>query len=111
MDHHVPRVITQGLRARGVDVLTAYEDGSERLSDPDLLDRARQLVRVLFTQDFDFLAETARRQREGLPFQGVIFAHQTQVTIGGCIHDLELVAKVCEPEDFTNLVEYLPLDL
>ena len=26
MDHHVPRVITIGLRMRQVDVLTAYED-------------------------------------------------------------------------------------
>ena len=26
MDHHVPRAITHGLRLRGVDVLTAFED-------------------------------------------------------------------------------------
>jgi len=25
-DHHVPRAITVGLRIRGVDVITAYED-------------------------------------------------------------------------------------
>jgi len=31
MDHHVPRTITQGLRARGVDILTAYEDGSDQI--------------------------------------------------------------------------------
>ncbi len=28
MDHHVSRAITNGLRLRGVDVLTAYEDGT-----------------------------------------------------------------------------------
>lgn len=28
MDHHVPRVITDGLRLRGIDVITAYEDGA-----------------------------------------------------------------------------------
>jgi hypothetical protein len=28
MDHHVPRAVTLGLRLRGVDVLTAYEDGA-----------------------------------------------------------------------------------
>lgn len=28
MDHHVPRAITVGLRLRGVEVITAYEDGS-----------------------------------------------------------------------------------
>jgi len=28
MDQHVPRAIAAGLRLRGVDVLTAYEDGA-----------------------------------------------------------------------------------
>ena len=40
MDHHVPRAITAGLRNRGVDVLTAYEDNTHELDDPALLDRA-----------------------------------------------------------------------
>ena len=40
MDHHVPSAITNGLRLRGVDVLTAHEDGTQRLEDPALLDRA-----------------------------------------------------------------------
>ena len=59
MDHHVPRAITTGLRLRGVDVLTAYEDGASELPDPALLDRASELGRVLFTQDDDLLAEAA----------------------------------------------------
>ena len=46
MDHHVPRPVTSGLRLRGVDVLTAAEDGADRLSDPDLLDRGSALGRV-----------------------------------------------------------------
>ena len=29
MDHHVPHAITLGLRLRGVDVITAYEDGAK----------------------------------------------------------------------------------
>jgi len=31
MDQHVPRSITSGLRLRGVDVLTAFEDGANSL--------------------------------------------------------------------------------
>jgi len=61
MDHHVPRAITVGLRQRGVDVLTAFEDGAHELLDPDLLDRAGVLGRVLFTRDDDLLAEATRR--------------------------------------------------
>ena len=64
-DVHVKRAVTNGLRLRGVDVLTAQEDGTARLSDPDLLDRATALGRVVFTQDEDFLAEAARRQAAG----------------------------------------------
>jgi hypothetical protein len=31
MDHHVRREITEGLRLREADVLTAEEDGTQRL--------------------------------------------------------------------------------
>lgn len=40
MDHHVPQAITLGLRLRGVEVLTAYEDGTHEIEDADLLNRA-----------------------------------------------------------------------
>jgi hypothetical protein len=109
MDHHVPRSITNGLRARGVDVLTAYEDGSHELEDRDLLDRAAELRRVLFTRDDDFLAEAARRQQLDISFGGVVYAHQLRVSIGRCIEDLEIIANIGEPDDLLNKVRYLPL--
>jgi hypothetical protein len=67
------------------------------------------LERVLFTQDDDLLREAAERQRHGVAFAGVIYGHQLNVTIGQCIRDLELLARVNEPEDCANRVEYLPL--
>ena len=51
MDVHVQRAISEGLRLRGIDVLTAQEDGGQRLPDPELLNRATVLGRVLFSQD------------------------------------------------------------
>jgi Domain of unknown function (DUF5615) len=51
MDVHVRRAVTAGLRLRGVDVLTAQEDGNRELLDPELLGRATELGRVLFTQE------------------------------------------------------------
>ena len=109
MDVHIPRAITLGLRMRDVDVLTAQEDGADILTDPDLLDRATQLDRIVFTFDDDFLAEAAKRQRENKLFTGVIYAHPLRISIGRCVHDLELIAKVGESEDLRNLVEFLPL--
>jgi len=108
MDVHVHQAITAGLRLRGVDVLTAQENGARQLSDSELLDRATALGCVLFSQDEDLLREATRRQQSGENFAGVIYAHQLKVTIGQCIRDLELLAKVNEPEDFANWVEYLP---
>ena len=109
MDVHVPRAITVTLRARGVDVLTAQEDESTLLSDSELLDRASALLRVLFSRDQDLLVETAGRQKSGRTFFGLVYAHQLRVTIGQCINDLELIAKLCEPDDLLNRVEHLPL--
>ena len=62
MDVHVRRAVTAGLRLRGVDVLTAQEDDTGELPDPELLNRATELGRALFTQDDDLLREAKRRQ-------------------------------------------------
>ena len=109
LNHNVPNAILEGLRLRGVEVLSAYEDGAHRLPDPELLDRATQLGRVLFSMDRDLLIEAARRQRTGEGFAGVVYAHQQSCPIGRCIDDLEILAKATEPDDFHGLLQYLPL--
>ena len=109
MDVHVPYAVTTELRLRGVDVLTAQQDNAAELEDTELLDRASALGRVLFTSDDDLLAEASQRQRSHAPFCGVIYAHQLKTTIGQCVRDLEFVARVSEPEEWSSRVEYLPL--
>lgn len=109
VDTHVRREITEGLRARGVDVPTAQEDGRAAVPDDQLLSRAIETGRALFSQDSDLLSEAARCQRAGSEFSGLIYAHQLKVTIGQCIDDLELLAKAYEPAQIMNQVIYLPL--
>jgi len=109
MDAHIPRAITVGLRMRKVDVVTSQEDGTDTLPDAELLDRATQLNRVLFTFDDDLLVEAVKRQREHRSFSGVIYAHPLRISIGQCIQDLELIAMAGEPEDLEGHVVYLPL--
>lgn len=109
MDVHVRRSVTNALRLRGVDVLTAQEDGAAELDDRELLDRATALGRVLFTQDRDLLSEAKRCHQTNEPFAGVVYAHQIRVTIGECVDDLELIAKASEPSEWLNRLEYLPL--
>jgi hypothetical protein len=72
MDVHVKAAITAGLRRRGIDVVTAQEDGGTRLEDVALLDRATTLQRVLFSQDNDLLAIARDRQATGVFFAGLI---------------------------------------
>lgn len=103
MDHHVARAITAGLRQRRIQVVTAAEDGAADLDDPGLLGCA------LFSQDEDLLVEAARRQTAGIPFGGVIYAHQLRVPIGVCIRDLELLATIAEADDLRGQVIFLPL--
>jgi predicted nuclease of predicted toxin-antitoxin system len=109
MDVHVRRAVTDGLRLRKVDVLTAQDDEAAELDDPELLDHATELGRVLFSQDDDLLREAKRRQQSGEPFSGVIYAHQLNITVGQCIADLEMIAKASEPEEWINHTVYLPL--
>lgn len=109
MDVHIPAAITAGLRRRGIDVLTSQEDGTNRLADTALLDRATGLGRILFSEDTDLLAIAQEWQTISHPFAGLLFAHQEGASIGRLIEDIELIAKCLASEDVANVVIYLPL--
>jgi uncharacterized protein with PIN domain len=109
MDVHVPVAITRALRRRGIDVLTAQEDGAGRLEDAALLDRAAELGRIVFTRDRDFLAEAVRRIRADVPFTSVVYAPQIHVSIGRCVEDLALTVAALRPEELAGRILFLPL--
>ena len=108
MDVHVPQAITEQLRRRDVDVLTAIEDGVDTMLDRRLLERVHLLGRVIFTQDIGFRVMAQEWQRQNKPFSGLIFGHQLGGTIGQYVRDLELIAKSSEPEEWIDVVEFLP---
>src|SRR3974390_3516568 len=105
MDVHVPQAITDQLRRRGIDVLTAFEDGHAAKTDEELLDRAQVLGRVIFTQDIRFKALAEDRLRQGRPFAGIAFGHQLAATIGQYVRDLELLAMATDPVERANTIE------
>ena len=82
MDVHVKAAITAGVRRRGIDVITAQENGATRLEDASLLDRTTALGSVLFSQDDDLLALAREHQTQGIFFVGLIYGHQLAATIG-----------------------------
>lgn len=108
MDVHIPQAITDQLRRRGVDVLTAMEDGSTELPDDKLLERATVVGRVLFTDNIRFKAMAQDWQRQEKQFAGLIFGHQLGGTIGQFVKDLEVIALASESDEWMNAVEYIP---
>jgi Domain of unknown function (DUF5615) len=109
MDAHIPHAITEQLRLRGVEVLAATEEGTNRLPDDQLLETASALERVVFTHDNRFRAMAEQWQREGRQFAGLAFGPAEGASIGQYVRDLELLAKASEPGEWQNTVMYLPL--
>jgi hypothetical protein len=109
MDVHVPVAITEGLRRRGIDVLTSQQDGTREAHDDILLTRATASNRLLFTQDEDFLKLAPAWRTAGKRFFGIVFAPQIGISIGRMIEDLELLAECAEENELNNHVIYLPL--
>lgn len=109
MDVHIPMPITQQLRLRGVDVLTATEEGTNRLLDDELLQLVGAEKRVLFTHDIRLKVLAEQWQRDGTPFAGLLYGHAEGASIGRYVRDLELIAKACEPGELTNTILHLPL--
>jgi hypothetical protein len=108
-DHHVPAAICEGLRRRGIDIITAAEDGHADLPDETILARATALGRLVFTQDGDFLVIASEWATVGRQYAGIVYGHQLLITIGQAIRDLELISQIMDPHEMANRVEFLPL--
>ena len=108
-NHNMPRQIADGLRRRGVDLLVASEDGMARAIDERLLVRATELGRMLVSEDQGFHAIIARWRQAGRDFAGFVSKPHNLRDYGQVIDDLEVIAKLEEPDTVRNQVFYLPL--
>jgi hypothetical protein len=108
-DHNIQAAVVAALSARGVDCVTAAEDGRPHADDETLLARATQLQRTLVTHDRDFFSIFESWWSAGKEFAGIIHAFPTQITIAQLVDDLTLIAQVCEPEELRNSIVRLPL--
>jgi len=109
LDHNLHGLVARQLRARGVDVVTAYEDGRHELSDPLLLDRAGELGRVFVSHDRHLLGEAARRSRLGIEFAGVVYCHQGRLALAALVDELEVAALGSDEGELRGRVLFLPL--
>jgi predicted nuclease of predicted toxin-antitoxin system len=103
LDENATPRIAVGLRHRGIDVTTTAEAGLFQASDEDQLAFANTEVRVLFTQDADFL----RLHAAGLEHPGIIYCASGSRSIGDIIRSLALFWELLEPEEMRGRVEYI----
>jgi hypothetical protein len=102
-DQHYPWPVAQGLRRRGIDVLTAQEAGRCGFADPDQLAFATAEERVMVTFDPDYLA----LHQSGVQHGGIAWCKATKYSIGELIQLLFLLHGVSDRDDLRNRVEYL----
>lgn len=106
--------IVTGLRRRipGVDIVTAQQLGLTTLPDPQLLDAARVLNRILLTHDrkcmpahfTDHLAHLPAGQHS----PGVMTVEQT-LPVGAAIEAIRLVALCSSHDEWRDQFVFLPL--
>lgn len=103
LDEHLPPVVAEQLRARGVDALAAAEvaGAARAISDEEQLAFAAASGRTLVTSDRDFVALSATC----VPHAGVVLL-QNQLGIGQTIDFLELFAEITAPEEMRDQLRF-----
>ncbi len=98
--------MVDGLRRRGLDVVTASEVGLRSGSDDQHMEKATSLGRVILTADRDFLVIAAERASNGVPFPGLLFL-KPQAAVGEVVRAV-IRASVVIDLDATSWVCWLP---
>jgi hypothetical protein len=102
------QVLLKALRARGIDVRTAFEDGMVGRTDSDQLRWATSQGRVLYSFNVgDFFRLHTALLTQGEVHAGLILVPQQRYSLGDQIRGvLRLIAAV-PAEDIENRVEFL----
>jgi len=101
-DENIEQAIVEGLRRRGVKIVSAGELGYIGGSDDFHLRKASEMNAVILTHDNDYLIIA-----EKFDHNGIIFAHSKNVSIGQCVRGVELIANILTDKDMKNHVEFL----
>lgn len=103
LDENVPVIVARQLHARQIEAVTVRDLGMLGASDEAHLAKAKEMGRVLCTNDADYLRFAA----EGVSHAGIVFGQQDQHYIGEWVNFLTLVHAVYTPEEMVDRVEYL----
>ena len=106
-DEHVVFAIVQGLRLRGMDVVTVQDRGQEGADDSALLANALREERIMLTNDEDFLALASEHAQRGEPFAPVYFWPQQKRAVGEIIRAVIRQASGTDYEEACSRVYFL----
>jgi len=103
-DENIERTIIEGLRRRGIDIISAVEIGYKGKSDLFHIKKANEMKAVILTHDVDFLRIVDTMK---IKHRGIIFAHSKDLSIGECIRGVELIVNVLDEREMENHIEFL----
>ncbi len=106
-DVHIDLRITSGLRRRGIDVVTAQDQGFSELDDESLLVAALQQRRILLTNDTDFQGIAAKNQSIGQMFAPILFWPQNLHSIGQIINTISEFSSQRDYDESCSLIFFL----
>ena len=102
-DEHIDYDIIAGLTHQGIDAVSAQQMGLDATDDALVLSEARQLGRVIYTGDDDFL----RINQTNFPHLGILYHHPLKYSIGQAIDAVATACQVLSPDEMRNRVEFL----
>jgi len=102
LDESVNVAVANGLRRRGIDVVSAKEAENLGLSDDEQLTYAGNNDFVIVTHDADFLCIAMDSAHEG-----IAYSHLQKYGVGDLIRRLKLLWEIADQEDMLNHVEFL----
>jgi predicted nuclease of predicted toxin-antitoxin system len=103
-DENVESSVIEGLRRRGIEVISALELGYLSKPDDFHIKKAYEMKAVILTHDIDFLRIASRPD---FNHSGIIFSHPEKISIGQCIREVELITKILTEKDMVNHIEFL----
>lgn len=96
------------VRLPDVDIVRVQDTNMYQASDPELLEWLADENRILLTHDVKTIpGYVYERIYAGLPVPGVIEVRES-VSMGQILDELEVLMGAGTPEDFENIIYYIP---
>jgi len=109
-DHDVNARILSGLQQKEplIDLIRARDVGLAAAPDPDVLEYAAGVGRVVSHDENSMIGAAVERLRAGRPMTGLLIAPQ-RTPIGRGIDELVMVWAASEADEWVNMIQFLPM--